>query len=261
MLFKALTNSAITANAGSFRPLKVLTRPGSVFHANEPAALGYYFETEIRIYDLMLRTLAPHISNILPAGSFGSVCGTFIGGTHPDTKRHFTIVEPQLGGWGAMKGRDGNTAMFSLIHGETFNCPSEIAEARYGVYVDQVTLNSEQGGEGEWRGGKGIVVDYRIRSDNIFLTLGFTRSRILPWGVNGGVDGSTNYVEVIRNSGECDRYAIATGVIVNKDDIVRIHTGNGAGYGHPRKRSMDAILLDIRNEYLTLERAKEVYYI
>ena len=261
MLFKALTNSAITANAGSFRPLKVLTRPGSVFHANEPAALGYYFETEIRIYDVMLRTLAPHISNILPAGSFGSVCGTFIGGTHPDTKRHFTIVEPQLGGWGAMKGRDGNTAMFSLIHGETFNCPSEIAEARYGVYVDQVTLNSEQGGEGEWRGGKGIVVDYRIRSDNIFLTLGFTRSRILPWGVNGGVDGSTNYVEVIRNSGECDRYAIATGVIVNKDDIVRIHTGNGAGYGHPRKRSMDAILLDIRNEYLTLERAKEVYYI
>ena len=261
MLFKALTNSAITANAGSFRPLKVLTRPGSVFHANEPAALGYYFETEIRIYDLMLRILAPHISNILPAGSFGSVCGTFIGGTHPDTKRHFTIVEPQLGGWGAMKGRDGNTAMFSLIHGETFNCPSEIAEARYGVYVDQVTLNSEQGGEGEWRGGKGIVVDYRIRSDNIFLTLGFTRSRILPWGVNGGVDGSTNYVEVIRNSGECDRYAIATGVIVNKDDIVRIHTGNGAGYGHPRKRSMDAILLDIRNEYLTLERAKEVYYI
>ena len=259
MLFKAVTDSAITANAGSFRPLKVLTRPGSVFHAEEPAALGYYFEAEIRIFDVMLRALAPHMPNLLPAGSFGSVCGTFIGGAHSETKRHFTIVEPQIGGWGAMNGRDGNTAMFSLVHGETFNCPSEIAEARYGVYVDQATLNPEPGGEGEWRGGKGILVDYRIRSDDIFVTLGYTRSRILPWGVSGGADGSPNYVEVIRASGGCDRYAVATGVIVNEDDVVRIHTGNGAGYGDPRNRDKDAVRSDIKNGYVTPERAREIY--
>jgi N-methylhydantoinase B len=158
-----------------------------------------------------------------------------------------------------MNGRDGNTAMFSLVHGETFNCPAEIAEARYGVYVDQVTLNSEPGGEGEWRGGKGILVDYRIRADDIFLTLGYTRSRILPWGVSGGVDGSPNYVEVIRASGGCDRYAVATGVIVNEGDIVRIHTGNGAGYGDPRNRDKDAVRSDIQNGYVTPERAQEIY--
>ena len=104
--------------------LKVITRPGSVFDPREPAAIGFYFEVEVRVFDLMLRCLAPHMPNLLPAGGFASICGTVIGGPHPDTGRHYTIVEPQLGGWGAMRGRDGNSAIFSGFHGETFNCPA-----------------------------------------------------------------------------------------------------------------------------------------
>ena len=148
----------------------MLTRPGSVFDAQEPAAFATYFEVEIRLYDLMWRCLAPHVAAELPAGGFASICGTFIGGPHPDTGRHFTIIEPQLGGWGASAGRDGNSAMFCGFHGETFNCPAEIAEARYGLYVDQLALDEGPGGEGEHRGGRGIVLDYRAYTDDMFLT-------------------------------------------------------------------------------------------
>jgi N-methylhydantoinase B len=52
---------------------------------------------------------------------------------------------------------------------------------------------------------------------------------------------------------------VATGVIVNEDDIVRIHTGNGAGYGDPRNRDKDAVRSDIQNGYVTAERAQEIY--
>jgi N-methylhydantoinase B len=259
MAFKALTESTAPANGGSFRPLHVLTRPGSVFDAKEPAAHGFYFEVEVRAFDLMLRCLAPHMPDLLPAGNFGSICGTVIGGPHPDTGRHFTIIEPQLGGWGGMNGRDGNTAIFSGFHGGTFNCPSEIAEARYGLYVDQATLNPEEGGEGRWRGGKGVRIDYRVRSDGTFLTLGYTRSRIPPWGLEGGADGTPNYVEVIRTSGKRERYAIATGVSVNRGDIIRISTGNGAGYGDPKARDRAAIESDLKNGYLTPDRARRAY--
>ena len=260
MVFKAVTDTAIaTNNGGSFRPLRVLTRPGSIFEAREPAALGFYFEVEIRAFDLMLRCLAPHMPDRLPAGTFGSVCGTVIGGPHPDTGRHFTVVEPQLGGWGGLRDRDGNTAMFSGFHGETFNCAVEIAETRYGVTVDQAMLNPAEGGEGQWRGGKGILVDYRVRGDGTFMTVGYTRSRIPPWGLAGGADGTPNYIEVIRASGERERYTVATNVMLNKDDIVRIRTGNGAGFGDPRLRDRQAIRDDIKNGYLTPARAREVY--
>ncbi len=64
------------------------------------------------------------------SGHFASVCGTFIGGTHPDTGHQYTIIEPQLGGWGASRSGDGNSAMFCGFHAETFNCPAEINAAK-----------------------------------------------------------------------------------------------------------------------------------
>ena len=199
-----------SANEGHFRPLTVLTRPGSVFDPSPMAACGIYYEVRIRLYDLLWRCLAEQVGVPLPAGGFASVCGTFIGGPHPDTGRHFTIVEPQVGGWGAAAFRDGNSAMFSGFHGDTFNCPAEVAEARYGLYVEQLALNDEPGGEGEFRGGKGIVLDYLVRSDGCLLTGSYTRHKYPPWALAGGCRGTPNYVEELRAGGGSEFYAVET---------------------------------------------------
>ncbi len=259
MAFKGAADPHSPANGGSFRPLVVHTRPGSVFDAREPAALGFYFEVGIRVYDLMLRCLAQAMPERSAAGHFASICGTVIGGPHPDSGRHYTIVEPQLGGWGARPGHDGNSAIFSGFHGDTFNCPAEVAEARYGLAVESMALNPEQGGEGQWRGGKGVEIRYRARADANFLTVGYTRSRVMPWGLAGGRDGTPNYVEVIRTSGERTRLAFASGVRLDAGDVVRIVTGNGAGWGSPTQRDPAAIRSDIREGYVTPERARQVY--
>lgn len=259
VIFKALTDPTSPANEGSFRPLRVLTREGSCFHAKEPAAVGFYYEIGIRGYDLVWRCLAPHMPEKLPAGHFSSIAGTFIGGIHPDTGRQYTIIEPQIGGWGASNGRDGNSAIFSGVHGETYNCPAEISEARNGLVVDRMELNTDPGGEGKWTGGYGIRLDYRIRRDDSFLTLGYTRSRILPWSLDGGNEGSANYAMVLRKNGEAERYAFASGIRVDKDDVIRVITGAGGGVGNPKERDPALVREDIRNGYITAERAREVY--
>ncbi len=259
MIFMNLTGAEGAANGGHFAPLRVKTRPGSVFDPLPPAAFATYYEVEIRLYDLIWRCLAPHLGDRLPAGSFGSICGTFIGGPHPDTGRHFTIVEPQVGGWGASATRDGNSAMFSGFHGDTFNCPAEVAEARYGLYVDRLALSDEPGGEGEHRGGRGIVLDYRVRSDGCFFTCAYTRNRHRPWALAGGREGSANYAEVIRRDGTVETYAVVTALEVNEGDVIRIHTASGGGHGDPRRRPRELVLEDLRSGYLTPERACEVY--
>jgi N-methylhydantoinase B len=258
MIFMNITGAHASANAGHFRPLKLLTRPGSVFDPKPPAAFGTYYEVEIRIYDLIWRCLAPHFEE-LPAGSFASICGTFIGGPHPDTGRHFTIVEPEVGGWGGSARRDGNSAVFSGFHGDTFNCPAEVAEARYGLFVEQLALNEEPGGEGEHRGGKGIVLDYRVRSDGCFFTCAYTRNKHKPWGLGGGREGSPNYVEVIRCDGGVEEYAVVTALEVNEGDVIRLHTANGAGCGDPRRRQRELVLGDVRDGYVSEETARTVY--
>ncbi|MEM7303193.1 MAG: hydantoinase B/oxoprolinase family protein [Pseudomonadota bacterium] len=259
MIFKSLTDPYSPANGGSFRPINLLTRKGSVFDALEPAPVGFYYEIELRVYDLMWRCLAPHMPDRLAAGHFGSVCGTFIGGIHPDTGRQYTIIEPQLGGWGASRTSDGNSAMFCGFHGETFNCPAEINEARNGLYVDRMELNLEPGGEGKHTGGRGIVMDYRIRGDNGFLTAGYTRSKFPAWGVDGGADGSPNYVEFRPNEGGAESFAFVSGKVTQKDDVIRVITGNGGGLGDPKERDRDAVRSDIKNGLITKERAEEIY--
>ena len=259
MIFKSLTDPYTPANGGSFRPVELLTRPGSVFDVREPGALGFYYEIGLRVYDLMWRCLAGHLPDRLAAGHFASICGTFVGGIHPDTGRQYTIIEPQLGGWGASMGGDGNTAMFSGFHGETYNCPAEINEARNGLIVDQMRLNTEPGGEGRHAGGRGIVLDYRVRSERGFLTAGYTRSKFPPWGVDGGRDGSPNYIEFIPRQGERRRLAHVSELATGKDDVIRVFTGSGGGCGDPRERDPELVRADVRNGLLSPEHAREVY--
>jgi N-methylhydantoinase B len=259
MIFKSLTDPYSPCNEGSFRPITLLTREGSVFHAKEPAPIGFYYEIELRVYDLIWRCLAQHMPDRLASGHFASVCGTFIGGTHPDTGRQYTIIEPQLGGWGASRTGDGNSAIFCGFHGETYNCPAEINEARNGLIIDRMELNLEPGGEGRFTGGRGIRLDYRIRADGSFLTAGYTRSKFPAWALDGGQEGSSNYVEVLRTDGTKEHYAFVSGLTMNKNDVIRIVTGNGGGIGAPADRKKEAVREDIRNGLITAERAAEIY--
>jgi N-methylhydantoinase B len=259
MVFKSVTDPYGATNAGTFRPLVLHTREGSVFDAKPPAAFAIYYEVEIRLYDLIWRCLAPHLGGRLPAGGFASICGTIVFGLHPDTKRHFTIIEPQLGGWGASAEGDGNSAIFSGFHGETYNCPVEVAETRYGLFVDRLALNDAPGGEGEHRGGKGIVLEYRVRADDTHLTCAYSRFKHRPWAIGGGLEGSPNYIEVVRRDGSSTVHAVATGLRLDEGDVIRVVTGNGGGYGDPRRRAPEAVADDLENGYVTPERAQEVY--
>ena len=58
MAFKGITSGDFVCNAGTFRPLKVLCDEGSMFNPIRPAAQGIYYETDIRSYDLIWKTIS-----------------------------------------------------------------------------------------------------------------------------------------------------------------------------------------------------------
>jgi N-methylhydantoinase B len=231
LIFKAATAPDTVCNAGSFRPLRLLTRQGSIFDPREPAPQGYYFEVRARLSDMLWHGLARAMPERFPAGHFASICGTVVAGRHPTTGRRFAMVEPQMGGWGATSARDGNHAMYSSSHGETFNCPVEIAEARYGFSYRRLSLNDEPGGEGRHRGGRGLVKEFAIGGTETELSLGYSRHRQRVWGLAGGAPGTTNRVEIERGDGGREIHALASGLRLAPGDIVRIVTAQGGGWG------------------------------
>lgn len=259
MILKNIADPRGIANGGTFRPIRLLTTPGTVFEPTPPAAMGVYYEVMIRLYDMLWRCLAPYLAERLPSGHFASICGTLIGGIHPDTGQRFTIIEPEVGGWGGSREADGNHAMFCALHGETFNCPAEIAEARYGLYVNRLELSRAPAGAGRYRGGRGIVLEYQVRSDGCFLTASYSRNQHKPWGLAGGEEGSANQIEVLRRDGRREVYAVVSGLLVNAGDVIRITTANGGGHGDPRERDPLAVAADVRDGYLTPQQALHQY--
>jgi N-methylhydantoinase B len=259
LVFKAITSPHSPANAGSFRPLKVLCDPGTICNAQFPAAMSIYFEVSIRLLDLIWKALAAVCPDRLSVGHYACICGTFMGGPSPETGRPHSFVEPEIGGWGASFDDDGENAQYTAYHGDTYNCPAELNEARNGIMVEQYALNPESGGAGRFRGGKGIYLDYRILADDWWLTFMYSRSKHGPWGLEGGHEGTGNYIRIIRKEGSEEVYSTATNLNLKKGDIVRVATANGGGVGDPKQRDRGRLLEDIRNGYVTLDEAISIY--
>ncbi|MEP2980982.1 MAG: hydantoinase B/oxoprolinase family protein [Lentilitoribacter sp.] len=98
-----------------------------------------------------------------------------------------------------------------------------------------MALNDAPGSEGQFADGRGLILEYRIRTENGFLTTGYTRSKIKPWSLDNGEEGSGNLVEVIKANGNKETYSFVSGMSVTTDDVVRVITSSRAVYGDPKK--------------------------
>ncbi len=260
-IFKEATDPHFPNNDGFFRPLRVICPDGTIFTAQRPAPVSTYWETGAYVSDLIWKALFPIATDRLPVGHHLSVCGTIVSGESPDRGR-FVLVEPQAGGWGAAADRDGQSGMVPAGDGETYIMPVEVCETRYPILVEQFTFNTGQpAGSGRFRGGFGLVRDYRILCERADLTATFGRFKFPPWGAGGGGDGSPNAVEVIPKGaeeavlrrGKLARYPLRQG------DLARLITGAGGGYGNPLERDPARVLQDVHDEYLSIDQARQIY--
>ena len=258
-VFKAITNPDLPANGGCFRALEVVCPPGTVLSAQSPAPVSLYYEPLIAAMDVMWKALAPAMPDRLPAGHVRAVNATFVVGHHPDTRELFVMGEPLVGGWGAAPTHDGDGGQFCCANGETYNIPVELFETRYGLKIEQYGFHHDDGGAGEFRGGKGVVLDYRVTADEVFLTYATSRSQRPPWGMRGGRDGSLNSVQVFRRDGSVETYDMCTAVRVVAGELIRLTTATGGGYGDPRQRSRSMVEQDLKNGFITREQAARDY--
>ena len=254
-VFIGIVDPDVPATEGCFRRLKVSCPSGTLLTAQHPAPTSSYFEAMVAAADVMRKALAPVLAGQLTAGQFGSVCSIVLSGTNPDNGKPFILVQPLAGGWGAGIDKDGETAQFCVGNGETSNIPIEIQEARYSVRINRYALHDSGGGAGRYRGGKGVLLEYRIDVDGMELSTFLGRAKTPPWGINGGKHGSCNYMSVVSGGKTSDPIGMASRVRLKRGDIVQIHTGTGGGWGDPNERPRDLIAEDLRDGYITDEQA------
>nr|WP_062234483.1 hydantoinase B/oxoprolinase family protein [Fictibacillus sp. FJAT-27399] len=260
VMFLAVIKPSQDVNEGMFLPLKIITDEGSIVSAKRPAPVSMNFEARMGGADVIWQALAPLLPERLTAGNLLSVCSVVLTGNHQDSNEPFLIVEPSVGGWGAGKGKDGERGQFCMGNGETYNVPIEVAETRYGVLVEDYALRCDGAGLGKYNGGSGVIRSYRALSNNQKLSVNFGRHQFAPWGMNSGENGSPNYVVIQKANGEtAGPFGISARFPLDEGDLVQLVTATGGGYGNPYDRPVEKVVNDVKNGYIPLEKAKEIF--
>lgn len=257
--YKLLINPDRAVDGGSFRPLSVTVRDGSLLAAVEPAPCEWYFTPLGLLIDLVVKALADAVSAQAAAASYGDSMVIGMSGRDPRTDEEFLLYEPTAGGWGAWPGSDGQDALINNVNGSLKDVAIEIAETKYPVFIQRYRIRSDSGGGGQWRGGNGIERVYELEADEAHLTLWFERSVTPAWGLSGGRDATPPEVTVNEGRPGARSYLKVSGARLSKGDVVTTRTGGGGGFGDPRRRSRESIRADITDGFVSAAAARDVY--
>ncbi len=231
-VFRALAGKEIPTNDGCFRPIKVITRKGSILDATFPSAVaGGNVETSQRIVDVVLGALSKAIPDIIPAASQGTMNNLAIGGINPETGEPFSYYETIGGGMGASLKGNGESAIQSHMT-NTMNTPVEAVEFEYPFLIREYSIRKNSGGNGLYKGGDGISKEIEFLTD-VEITMISERRRLAPYGLFGGESGEVGRNYVIYRNGKKEILPSKFHKNLKKGDKIKIETPGGGGYGKP----------------------------
>ncbi len=256
--FKLLINPKRPVDGGTFKTLDVTAPKGSIFKAEEPAACQWYFSSLGLLIDAFVKALSTSTKELSAAAHYGDSMVIFIGGVDPRNNFPFLSVEPTCGGWGGFEGSDGADALINNVNGGFKDLPIEVFESKYPVSIFNYGFRENSGGLGKFRGGLGLYREYTINTDG-FVSLWFERSVTPAWGLFGGKDGLPPNVNIKIPNEEEKNLLKANGLQIKKGTVLTTYTGGGGGFEEPLERDPEDVLKDVKNRYVTIEKAKENY--
>ncbi|MEU1725101.1 hydantoinase B/oxoprolinase family protein [Nonomuraea sp. NPDC005692] len=248
--YKLLVSGDVPLNGGSFRPLSVETRPGSMLAARSPAACQYYYSHLGLLIDLVVKALAPALPGKAAAASYGDSMIVQFTGTDPRTGKLYVSQEATVGGWGAWEGGDGESCLINNVNGSLRDMPIEVLETLFPVRVRRYEVRPDTGGAGQWRGGNGVVREYEFCGDTS-LSLWFERSVTPAWGLAGGAAGAPPRVTLNPGTADERRMLKVNALPVSAGDVLRCESGGGGGYGPADRRSPSTRAADLAEGMIT----------
>jgi len=249
----------VPLNAGLLGPVSIVAPQGSIVNPEEPAATGVRHAAAIRVNDVLNGAFGLALPGVMPAASSGTVIPVVVAEPTAAGGRNVQVVEPMIGGTGARQGRAGVDGRDSGIS-HLANNPVETVEAELGVEILSYSLRPDSGGAGQWRGGCGMELTFRILSEGAnVLGRGMERLMFRPWGRNGGRPGRPGALIVNigrpdeRRLGKIDMLSVQAG------DTVTFLTPGAGGWGDPLRRDPADVLRDVENGFVSIEGARDDY--
>lgn len=253
------TDPSCPVNSGVFKNVTVTLPPGSVLNPEFPAASGIRTAAGARCYDVLNGALGKALPEFMPAASGGNIVPVVLVEPADEGQGAVTVVQFLVGALGARKGVDGvdgRDPSFSNMA----NNPIETVEAEASVEVLFYGLRADSGGPGEWRGGAGQMISFRVLKDGChLLARGLERLRFPPWGVAGGA--CSTVTRMILNEGEDGEVELGKidMIELSEGDTVTAYMSGAGGYGDSLNRDPSKVLRDVETGLVTIAGAARDY--
>jgi N-methylhydantoinase B len=245
----------IPRNDGALRPVTLIIPEGTLLNPRLPGACAARGATAAREQDTMLGAQAMIVPEKAMAGASQVDTLLNIGGYDKDGKP-FIVMEGGWGGWGGRPYDDGvehNTPP----HLNAANAPMETQEELYPIMYNEYAFAPDTEGAGKYRGSLGLIREYKILSDKATLQLRVDRQRMGPWGLCGGKPGAP--LEAIINPDRENRHINKINLEMKYGEVLRWIAAGAGGWGDPLERDVHLVKNDVRNEKVSIRRAREVY--
>ena len=245
-------------NDGTFRPLTVVAKPGTVVWANPPAPLTLCTNhCAQEIAEAVIKALAPACPDRVLAG-WGRRFRIAIQGKDPRTRRPFIwhMFHARPGGGASPAGDGWPTAGEGQAAGGIKFGSVEVTEVRFPLFFARHEFRPGSGGDGRYRGGVGSVLELHVETaEPARANTAGDGTRHAPYGILGGRDGLPHRYR-LRSRGRPDRVLKTkeVGVLVRPGDVLLVESGGGGGYGSPRERAAAARAYDTENEFVVARR-------
>jgi N-methylhydantoinase B len=246
-------------NEGHFRPLEVITRPGSMFHPVSPAPCFLYGWPALQAMEVIYDAVAQAMPTAVTACSGGDICSLVWWGNREATGEPWADGSPHPVGQGAHVRGDGANSLLHIAESATRFSPTEVWETKNPWLLERVELLPDSGGPGRHRGGLGVQMDFQMLED-AYVTAVVERTRNPAWGLEGGEPaGIANSCALRLADGTRSVFGKATRLKVPKGATLELTCGGGGGYGDPAERDPEAVHADVRDGYVSEARAREQY--
>ena len=258
MAIRSALTLEVPYTSGAFRPIHVVTEPGSITEVVMPGASSMRGVTGFRCFDAVNGALAQLLPHRIPAAGEGGNTLAIFGAKRPGADEGFVYYELVTGTWGACPDADGNDGLGNPCS-VCANIPIEAAESEFPIVVERYGLVPDTGGAGRYRGGLAVERVWRCVTPETSLIVRSDRQVHPPYGLAGGGPGATSENVLRRADGTVSTLPPMFSTVIGAGDVYEHRTAGGGGVGDPLERDPQAVVEDVLDERLGREAARSTY--
>src|SRR5712692_10507283 len=252
MAIAYLIDPDIPKNDGTFRPVTVIAREGTIAWAKAPAPVTLCTNCCAQeIGEAIIKALSHACPERAMAG-WGRRFRIAIQGRHPRTRRPFIwhMFQARPGG-GASSVGDGwpGAGEWQAAGGIKFGS-IEVTEVRFPLFFRRHEFRPDSGGDGRYRGGPGGVLDFVLETDEpARANTAGDGVRHGACGMAGGADGKPHRYRLVSKGKARELQTKELGIVVKPGDVFMVESGGGGGWGDPKRRTLDEHKADVENGF------------